>query len=147
MKRPLYLSLSQLMAIKKTQLYSSLWETANQLRGGMDASSYKDYVLVILFVKYVTDKYKEIKSPLFIIPEGGSFDDMKVAKNKPDIGEKINTIISKLAEANELKGVIDRTDFDDSEKLGKDKEKVEKLSKLIGIFENPYLDFSKNRSE
>lgn len=135
------------MAIKKTQLYSSLWETANQLRGGMDASSYKDYVLVILFVKYVTDKYKGIKSPLFIIPEGGSFDDMRLAKNKPDIGERINTIIAKLAEANELKGVIDRTDFDDSEKLGKDKEKVEKLSKLIGIFENPYLDFSKNRSE
>jgi len=73
------------MAIKKTQLYSSLWETANQLRGGMDASSYKDYVLVILFVKYVTDKYKGTKSPLFIIPEGGSFDDMRLAKNKPDI--------------------------------------------------------------
>ncbi len=72
---------------------------------------------------------------------------MSDAKGKTDIGERINTIISKLAEANDLKGVIDRTDFDDSEKLGKDKEKVDKLTQLIAIFENPNLDFSKNRSE
>lgn len=135
------------MALKKSDLYSSLRETANQLRGGMDASSYKDYVLVILFVKYVTDKYKNQKYAPFIIPEGGSFDDMRNAKWQKDIWEQINIIISKLAEANDLKGVIDRTDFDDSEKLGKDKEKVEKLTKLVAIFENPNLDFSKNKAE
>jgi len=95
----------------------------------------------------VTDKYKGTKSPLFIIPEGGSFEEMKQAKNKTDIGERINTIISKIAEANELVGVIDKTDFDDPQKLGEWKEKVERLTKLVGVFENSNLDFSKNRSE
>ncbi len=45
------------MAIKKTELYSSLWASCDELRGGMDASQYKDYVLVLLFIKYVSDKY------------------------------------------------------------------------------------------
>jgi len=135
------------MPIKKTQLYSSLWAAANQLRGGMDASSYKDYVLVILFVKYVTDKYKNEPYASFEIPEGGSFDDMIAAKGKEDIGERINKIIAILAKANYLEGVINRTDFDDSEKLGGGKDKVDRLSKLIAIFENPNLDFSKNKSE
>jgi len=106
------------MAVKKTQLYTHLWEAANALRGGMDASSYKDYVLTILFVKYVTDKYKGDPYADFVVPEGGSFDDFIEAKGKSDIGERINKVLSKLAEENELKGVIDLVDFDDSTKLG-----------------------------
>ena len=43
------------MAIKKNELYSSLWASCDKLRGGMDASQYKDYILTLLFVKYVTD--------------------------------------------------------------------------------------------
>jgi len=85
------------MAIKKTQLYNHLWEAANALRGGMDASSYKDYVLTILFVKYVTDRYKGDPYADFIVPAGGSFDDLVEAKGKSDIGERINKILSKLA--------------------------------------------------
>lgn len=46
------------MAVKKTELYSSLWASCDALRGGMDASQYKDYILTLLFMKYVTDKYK-----------------------------------------------------------------------------------------
>ncbi|CAD7768272.1 N-6 DNA Methylase [Candidatus Methanoperedenaceae archaeon GB50] len=134
------------MAIKKTQLYTHLWEAANALRGGMDASSYKDYVLTILFVKYVTDRYKDDPYPDFVVPEGGSFDDLIEAKGKSDIGERINKILSKLAE-NQLKGVIDLVDFDDETKLGRGKEKVDRLTKLISIFENPELNFSKNRAE
>ena len=135
------------MAIKKTQLYSHLWKAADELRGGMDASQYKDYVLVILFVKYVSDKYvKDLYAP-FIIPHGASFGDMVNAKGKSDIGEKINIIVSNLAKENNLKGIIDQTDFDDDTKLGKGKEKVERLSNLISIFENEVLDFSKNRAE
>ena len=99
------------MAIKKTQLYNHLWEAANALRGGMDASSYKDYVLTILFVKYVTDRYKGKRFADFIVPEGGSFDDLVEAKGKPDIGERINKILSRLAEENELKGVIYTVDY------------------------------------
>jgi len=135
------------MAIKKTQLYNHLWEAANALRGGMDASSYKDYVLTILFVKYVTDRYKDDPYADFVVPEGGSFDDLVEAKGKSDIGERINKALSKLAEENELKGVIDLVDFDDSTKLGTGKEKVDRLTKLISIFENPELNFSKNRAE
>lgn len=135
------------MAVRKSDLYSSLWEAANKLRGWMDATSYKDYVLVILFVKYVTDKAKAQADSLLEVPEWGSFDDMIEAKWKEDIWERLNKIIAKLAEVNELKWVIDRTDFDNSEKLWSGKEKVDRLSDLIGVFQNKNLDFSKNRAE
>ena len=135
------------MAIKKSELYSSLWKSCDELRGGMDASQYKDYVLVLLFVKYVSDKYAGEKYAPIVIPEDGSFQDMVALKGKKDIGEGINTIIAKLAEANELKGVIDVADFDNSDKLGKGKEMVDRLSNLVGIFQNESLDFSKNKAE
>jgi type I restriction enzyme M protein len=135
------------MAMKKTQLYTHLWEAANALRGGMDASSYKDYALTILFVKYVTDKYKDDTYATFIVPEGGSYNDLIEAMGKPDIGERINKILAKLADENELKGVIDLVDFDDSAKLGTGKDKVDRLTKLISIFENPEINFSQNRAE
>jgi len=135
------------MALKKTQLYNHLWETANALRGGIDPSQYKDYVLTILFVKYVTDKYKNDPDAYFVVPEGGSFDELVEAKGKVDIGERINKVLAKLAEENELKGVIDQVDFDDSSKLGTGKEKVDRLTRLINIFDNPELNFSKNRAD
>jgi type I restriction enzyme M protein len=135
------------MAIKKSELYSSLWKSCDELRGGMDASQYKDYVLVLLFIKYVSDKYAGEKYASILIPDCGSFKDMVTLKGKKDIGENINKIIAKLAEANELKGVIDVADFDNSDKLGKGKEKVDRLSNLIGIFQNESLDFSKNKAE
>ncbi len=135
------------MAIKKSQLYSSIWQACDELRGGMDASQYKDYVLVLLFVRYVSDKYAGKADSLVEIPPGGSFSDLAALKGKPDIGEKINVVLNALAEANNLSGVINAVDFDDEEKLGKGKEKQDRLSKLIAIFENPGLDFSNNRAE
>ena len=135
------------MAIKKTELYSSLWKSCDELRGGMDASQYKDYVLVLLFVKYVSDKYAGQPNAIMDVPEGGSFTDMIAIKGNPAIGEKINLIIAKLAEANSLKGVIDLADFNDDAKLGKGKEMVDRLTNLIGIFQAPGLDFSRNRAE
>jgi type I restriction enzyme M protein len=134
------------MAIRKSELYSSIWASCDELRGGMDASQYKDYVLVLLFVKYVSDKYAGQKNPLIVVPEGGSFANMVALKGKVDIGDKMNKIISRLAEANELKGVIDIADFNDAEKLGKGKEMQDRLSNLVAIFETS-LDFSKNRAE
>jgi type I restriction enzyme M protein len=135
------------MPLKKSELYSSIWASCDNLRGGMDASQYKDYVLVLLFVKYVSDKYAGRKNALIEVPAGGSFADMVALKGKKDIGDGMNKIISKLAEANDLKGVIDLTDFNDEDKLGKGQEMVDRLSKLVGIFENPALDFSRNRAE
>src|SRR5438132_8612316 len=99
------------MAIKKSQLYSSLWRSCDELRGGMDASQYKDYVLTLLFMKYVSDKYGGKSDSLIEIPEGGSFVDMAKLKGDKEIGDKINKIIGKLAEANDLKGVINVADF------------------------------------
>ena len=131
------------MAIKKSELYSSLWAGCDELRGSMDASQYKDYVLVLLFMKYVSDK----GGKLVEIPEGGSFKDMVKLKGQPEIGDEINKIIGELAKANDLTGVITVADFNDDEKLGKGKDKVDRLSNLIEIFEKPELDFSRNRAE
>src|SRR2546425_3435059 len=111
----------------------------------MDASQYKDYVLTLLFMKYVSDKYGGKKDSLIEIPEGGSFADMVRLKGDKEIGDKINKIISKLAEANGLEGVINVADFNDEDKLGKGKEMQDRLSKLVSIFE--ILDFRTNRPE
>src|SRR6188474_1425994 len=106
------------MAIKKSDLYSSLWASCDELRGGMDASQYQDYVLVLLFVKYVSDKYAGKKNGLLEVHAGGSFADMVALKGDKEIGNKINKIIGKLAEANDLKWIIDVADFNADDKLG-----------------------------
>ena len=129
------------MALKKSQLYSSLWQSCDELRGGMDASQYKDYILTLLFMKYVSDK----PDTLLDIPAGGSFADMVQLKGDKEIGDKINKIIGRLAEANDLKGVIDQADFNDETKLGSGKEMQDRLSKLVAIFDA--LDFRANRAE
>lgn len=135
------------MAVKKSELYSSLWASCDALRGGMDASQYKDYILTLLFVKYVSDKFTGEDYADVEVPAGGSFDDMVQLIGKKNIGEGINKVIAKLAAANNLRGVIDKVSFNDPDKLGKGDEMVKKLSKLIEIFRRPELDFSKNRAE
>jgi type I restriction enzyme M protein len=136
------------MAIKKSELYSSLWASCDELRGGMDASQYKDYVLTMLFVKYVSDKYAGNPNSLIEIPTGSSFDDMVKLKNQTDIGDKINKqILRPLFSANGLEGVVELADFNDDDKLGSGKEKVDTLTKLVAIFENPSLNFKNNRAE
>src|SRR5258705_945714 len=133
------------MAIKKSDLYSSLWSSCDELRGGMDASQYKDYVLVLLFIKYISDKYAGQPFAPITIPKGASFKDMVALKGKSDIGDQINKkIIAPLANANKLS---DMPDFNDATKLGTGKEMVDRLTNLIAIFENKALDFSKNRAD
>jgi len=133
------------MALKKSQLYASLWKSCDELRGGMDASQYKDYVLTLLFVKYVSDKYEGDPLATIQVPEGASFRDMVRLKGDKDIGDKINIIIRALADANDLGGVIAVADFNDKNKLGDGKEMVDRLSKLVGIFEG--IDLRANRAE
>ena len=133
------------MAIKKSDLYSSLWASCDELRGGMDASQYKDYVLVLLFVKYVSDRYAGQPYAPITIPPGASFADMVALKGKTDIGDQINKkILGPLAQANNLS---DMPDFNDPNKLGSGNEMVQRLTNLVAIFENPALDFSKNRAD
>jgi type I restriction enzyme M protein len=133
------------VALKKSDLYSSLWSSADELRGSMDASQYKDYVLTLLFVKYVSDKAKADHSSLIYVPEDGSFDYLVSLKGKTDVGEKVNIAIRRLAEENDLLGVINNADFDDPAKLGSGKELQDKVSNLIGIFQD--MDFTGSRAE
>ena len=132
-------------ALRKTDLYSSLWKSCDELRGGMDASQYKDYILTLLFVKYVSDKARADPDSLIDVPVGGSFDDMLAAKGDKEIGDRFNKVIGRLAEANGLRNVIDQADFNDEEKLGKGKEMQDRLSKLVTIFND--LDFRGSRAE
>ncbi len=133
------------MALRKSQLYSSIWQSCDELRGGMDASQYKDYVLTLLFMKYVSDKAAKDPNMLIEVPEGGSFADIVKLVGDKEIGDKINTVIATLAEANDLGDVIDQADFNDENKLGSGKEMQDRLSRLVAIFEN--LDFGANRAD
>jgi type I restriction enzyme M protein len=139
------------MAIKKSELYSSLWASCDELRGSMDASQYKDYILVLLFMKYVSDKVKkeiaEGKTPIIEIPKGASFYDMLEYRGKKNIGEKINTTIGEFAKANNLTGIITEADFDEESKVGRGQEKVDLLTNLLNIFNRPELNFSNNKTE
>lgn len=130
------------MALKKTELYSSLWASCDELRGGMDASLYKNYVLTLLFLKYISDRKD---STLIELPTGTDYASIVTLKHKPNIGDELNKKIASIAEANDLQGVINQADFNDEDKLGKGKELVDRLSTLVSIFEN--LDFSSNSSE
>ena len=133
------------MAIKKSELYSTLWKSCDELRGGMDASQYKDYVLVILFVKYISDKSKNDPDYILDIPPGCFFDNFIELKGKSNIGEEVNKKLAAIAGKNGLDGVINVADFCDEQKLGKGKDLVETLSNLIGLFQFSGLDFGKNR--
>ena len=134
------------MAVKKSELYSILWEAANKLRGGVEPSRYKDYVLLLLFFKYVSDKYNGKRYAEFEISEGASFDDLIKAKNKTNVGEEVDKIIQKFLETNNLNGALPDVSFNNPEELGKGKERVDKVSGLIAIFQNPAIDFKTNRA-
>jgi type I restriction enzyme M protein len=134
------------MAIKKTELYSSLWASCDELRGGMDASQYKDYVLTFLFLKYVSDKYLNDTKAMIVVPDGCTFPDMVSLKGDKEIGEKLNIVLDGIAKENELPWLANKdNDFNDEERLGKAKDMVDTLSKLVGIFEG--LDFGSNSAQ
>ena len=134
------------MALKKSQLYSTLWESCNALRGSMDASQYKDYVLMMLFVKYLSDKRKQGGVELSI-PAGCSFSDFVLLKQNMNIGEEINKKLEAIKAANApIIGDLTLPNFNDPAKLGEGRTMVKALSDLVGVFENDALDFSKNRA-
>lgn len=134
------------MAVKKSELYSLLWEACNKLRGGVEPARYKDYVLVLLFFKYVSDRYKGQRRADFVVNPGASFDDLINAKGKPDVGERVNKILQKFLEDNELVGALPDVSFVNTDELGSGKELVDKVSGLIAVFEDPAIDFRTNRA-
>jgi type I restriction enzyme M protein len=134
------------VAIKKTDLYASLWASCDELRGGMDASQYKNYILTLLFVKYVSDKYADKPYGAIRVPQGGSFRDMTDAAGKADVGDRLNKVVGALAKANDMDWLQSTdNDFNNEDRIGKGKAMVDRLSKLVRIFEN--LDFGKNRAD
>ena len=135
------------MAVKKTELYSILWEACNKLRGGVEPARYKDYVLILLFFKYVSDKCKGkgVRAE-FKISDGASFDDLIAAKNKSNVGEQTDKIIQKFLDDNELRGSLPDVSFNNTEELGTGKELVDKVSGLISVFQNPAIDFKNNHA-
>ena len=137
------------MAVKKSVLYSRIWDSCNMLRskGGMDATLYKNYVLIVLFMKVITDKYYNKKDSLIEVPNDANFNTMISLKGKKNIGEEFNKILAKIAEENDLQNVIDVIDFNDENKLGKGKDMIDALSSLVEIFQDPELDFSNNRAD
>ncbi len=137
------------MAVKKSVLYSKIWDSCNTLRskGGMEATQYKDYVLIVLFMKVITDKYYNKKRSLIEVPNDANFNTMISLKGKKNIGEEFNKILAKIAEENDLQNVIDVVDFNDENKLGKGKDMIDALSGLVEIFQDPELDFSNNRAD
>ncbi len=134
------------MAVKKSELYSLLWEACNKLRGGVEPARYKDYVLVLLFFKYVSDKYKGQPFAEFTINKGASFEDLIAAKGKNDVGERVDKILQKFLEDNRLQGSLPDVSFNNPDELGSGKELVDKVSGLIGVFQNPAIDFKNNRA-
>ena len=122
------------MAVKKSELYSMLWEACNKLRGGVEPARYKDYVVVLLFHKYVSDRYKGQPYAMFTVNAGTSFDDLIAAKGKPDVGERVDKIIQKFLENNHLQGALPDVSFNNAGELGSGKELVDKVSGLIGVF-------------
>jgi type I restriction enzyme M protein len=135
------------MALKKSDIYNTLWKGCDELRGGMDSSQYKDYVLFLLFLRYVSDKYGDEPNPYspVVVPKGAGFKDLQKLKGKAGLGDAINKhIVEPLKKSNSFLGKI--PDFNDENMLGKGKEMVDRLTNLITIFEDKSLDFSGNRS-
>ncbi len=138
------------MAIKKSVLYSSLWQSCDELRGGMDASQHNDYVLFMLFIKYITAKYGNSMdfAPPVTAPNGTSFTDMLTLRGQRDIGDRINAqVIAPLVNANSRLAHSDFSDFNDPHRRGQGNKMVERLTNLNNIFASPQLDFSSNRAE
>lgn len=134
------------MPVKKSELYSLLWEACNKLRGGVEPARYKDYVLVLLFFKYISDKYNNDPFSDFTVPEGASFETLINAKGKKDVGETVNKTLQRFLEANKLTGSLPAVSFENTNELGTGKELIDRVSGLIGVFQNPALDFRSNRA-
>lgn len=135
------------MPVKKSEIYSALWEACNKLRGGVEPARYKDYVLVLLFFKYVSDKYGDSPFAKFSVPQEASFQTLIDAKGKPDVGETVNKTLQNFLDANKLRGSLPEVSFENVNELGTGKELIDKVSGLIGVFQNPALDFKSNRAD
>lgn len=152
--------MSKTIEITQQEINSIAWKACDTFRGVIDPSDYKNYILVMLFVKYLSDvrkdRYESIKEKFgddediierkmsrerFVVPKTCSFDFLFESRNEANIGELINQALDGISDANKgkLEGVFRNIDFN-SENLGQLKEKNSRLKHLLEDFANPKLD-------
>jgi len=152
--------------VKQQQINNAAWSACDTFRGVIDAGSYKDYILVLLFLKYISDAWKDhvteykkqfgdddlrirrrLERERFILPEGASFYDLYDKRDAPNIGELINMAFEKIEGNNreKLEGVFRNIDFNSEANLGKEKDRNRRLKMLMEDFNKPELDLSPSR--
>ncbi|HLZ15963.1 MAG TPA: class I SAM-dependent DNA methyltransferase, partial [Cyclobacteriaceae bacterium] len=145
----------------QNQINSTLWAACDTFRSAFDSSEYKNYILVFMFVKYLSDLWKDkldayarqygedkelirrkMNRERFVLPDNCSFDYLHEHRNEADIGEKIDKVLAKIESQNleKLEGVFRNISFN-SEKLGQTKDRNRRLKNLLTDFANPILDF------
>tara|TARA_R100000306_G_C4377491_1_gene142596 strand:- start:234 stop:1763 length:1530 start_codon:yes stop_codon:yes gene_type:complete len=145
----------------QTQINNALWNACDTFRGAFDSSEYKNYILVFMFLKYLSDVWKDhynqlkeqygdeeeliqrkLKRERFVLPPNCTFDYIYEHRNDTDIGEKIDKVFAQVEERNieKLDGVFRNISFN-SDKLGQTKDRNRRLKNLINDFAKPELDF------
>lgn len=153
--------------ISQDKINSVAWEACNTFRGVVDASEYKNYILVFLFIKYLSDLRKDrmeqlqkeydgkeerikraLKRERFVLPKHCTYDHIYSQRNEPNIGEVINKALHDIEENNKekLDGVFRNIDFNSTTALGETKDRNSRLKSLIEDFSDPVLDFRPSRT-
>lgn len=152
--------------ITQQQVNNAAWAACDTFRGAVDPAQYKDYILVMLFLKYISDlwadhvrQYREqygdddarirrrLERERFVLPEGASYYDLYEQRNEPNIGELINIALEKIEDTNraKLEGVFRNIDFNSEANLGRPKDRNRRLKNMLEDFAKPELDLSPSR--
>lgn len=152
--------------VTQSQVNNTAWAACDTFRGVVDAAQYKDYILVMLFLKYISDQWnahveeykkqfggdetrirRRLERERFILPKGSSFYDLYEARNEANIGEMINIALEKIEDQNrsKLEGVFRNIDFNSEANLGKTKDRNRRLKNLLEDFAKPALDLRPSR--
>lgn len=148
-------------SVNQSEINAIAWKACDTFRGTLDPADYKNYILVALFLKYVSDVIKDHRATYmaefngdkarverrlarerFILPEGADFDSLYLQRNEADIGQRINIALEKIEEENKtkLEGVFREVDFNSEGKLGQTRERNTRIKGLLEVFADPKLD-------
>ena len=150
----------------KDEIFNVVWSACDTFRGVIDPSGYKDYILTMLFVKYLSDvrkskleeytkKYKGDQTRInramsrerFLVPEDCTFEYLFSHRDDSDIGQVINTVLEKIEDANKAKlhNVFRNIDFNSESNLGKTRQRNQRLKTVLEDFANKKLDLRPER--
>ena len=152
--------------VRQEEINAILWRARDTFRGVVDAAEYKNYILVMLFLKYISGVWAEhyaglrarfgddaerirrrLERERFVLPAGCAFSDLYALRNETDIGERINQALERIEEANKakLQGVFRNIDFNSEANLGKTRDRNVRLRMLLEDFSDPRLDLRPSR--